>query len=446
MLADLAQDLVARCVAVAGVDHLEVVQVQVQQAGLVLAQHLLQVFLEGGAVVQAGQQVVALLPLQHAHVVLLLRDIVQHHHGAGIFTIQRGGADVDGHVSARGAADPVHAVVPAWGHSRLFGACQVFDQHLGGKRQDGLDVLAQQMALRQVQQPRCGGVGVTDAVLLVQVQHAVAQGGQGAAAALALGLQLAAGFAVFDNRFLDGEPVHGAQQGGGEDVYKDQQPFQIAGIAGQRCVEFFGQRDHGGADVVDFFVPGRNRLVCHRAPRVAVVVDVLAQLVQCLHIGIAAAPGRQRRGQHVQGPDPGQGVQQRVDVVGVVFALQQAGANARAVAVAFVQRFTRLADTQRCRQCILESQKILGIASSCVLVEVQGCRVESFAPQALATHHDAHRGHQHDADAGHQQLDANSGDKEPASPGVGFAARGLAWHQAYSSQWKARDARRPLPA
>ena len=86
--ADLAQHLVARLVATGVIDELELVHVHIQQRSLAphgagLGQQGFQAVLELAPIDQAGERIVAGLPRQLLHIVLLARHVVQHQHGAG---------------------------------------------------------------------------------------------------------------------------------------------------------------------------------------------------------------------------------------------------------------------------------------------------------------------------------------------------------------------------
>ena len=147
LLAHLAQDFITCGVTVAGIDHLEMIQIQMQQAGLVFANGLKQILFKGCAIVQAGEQVVALLPCQHAHVVLLLRNIVQDHHRAGVHVVllQRSDGNTHSHTVLLCPGKPMYAFIPV-----LVNAWWL--QHFCGKWQDFNHAATQQAAKRHIQQ------------------------------------------------------------------------------------------------------------------------------------------------------------------------------------------------------------------------------------------------------------------------------------------------------
>ena len=381
------------------VDELELVHVHIEQRALAphgagLGQQGFEPVLELAPVHEAGQRIVAGLPRQLLHIVLLARHVVQHQHGAGqrIAVADGRAHQLDRHDGlVRAHQGGVHIA-----QGRAAAAQDVLHQRVGRQgrclaieHQQLRQRLAGGLGGRAGQQGLGGGVHVEHLALGVGGHHTVANGGQGGAGLLAFGLQGLLGAAALLQQALGVPQGQHDQHGRHAHVGPHQQQHDLARAFAQGLAEVARGGGHSGVDLVDGVLPPLPGGGVRRAVGVA-LVDLVRQLAQRVDVFVADEPVAHGFFDQVQVVEVAQQPDQAVDVVRVVAAAQKALARHIGLHLAGLQSQPRRPVAQGDVHGAHKPVKRLGRAVDRVLVEVVDGVLLPLGPQAFARHKGAH--------------------------------------------------------
>jgi len=433
--ADLAQHLVTGLVAAGVVDELELVQVHEEQGALAphgarLAEQGFQPALELAPVHQAGERIVAGLPGQLFHIVLLARHVVQHQHGARgpALVADRGTHQLDGHqalvgahhrggeaIAVRGAAaqHPLHQLVGAQGAGAIIEL-----QHLGQGATGGL-------VRRHAQQGLGCGIEVEHRAMRVGGHHGIANGRQRDVGLLALRVERQLRTLALGQQ-RPGVPGGQQDQHGGHPHVGPEQPLHDAPRAvPQRRAEGAGRRRRACVDGADAGLPVPARGGVHHAGGMA-VLDLLRQVQQAVDVAVPYQPVHQRLLHDLVAVEPAQQPDQAVDVVRVVLAAGKPLACGLQVdGVRLHQGQPGCLVAQRDVDGLPELHVGIGGAGSGVAVQVVDGVLLPLGPEALARDESAHRRQHVQAARGAGRQQQHHQQERPGDPQRG-AQRSLA--------------------
>lgn len=403
---DFAQDLIARGMAAGFVDQFELVQVDIQQGiGLdlmqALGQHLLQPSLEFAAVFQTCQHVVARVPGDLIHVLLLARYIAQHKDCTCCQPVAlHGGAQhLDRYDAVVGTSHPVGLLVTHDG-AFLGLADQLSEQALAGdgcvhgvELQHLLDGLVQIVLALQAQQADGRRIDVVDHALGIGGDDRIAECRERGFRTLLFAVQSLLNLLPQLNQ-PPGVPDPQAHQSDGQGtVEREQQPDDVARAFSQRVAEGSGQGSHALVDQVDLAFPGGNVFAADIAHFVA-AADFLGQGVQLVQILVSELPVSHGLLHPAEVAEGAQQPDEGADVVGVVLSLFYA--------------FARQVQAQRLvvegDACIgiapgyLQGPLVMGKVHRVAFVGVAGQRVDrillGLGPEAFSVDEGAYGGEQ----------------------------------------------------
>jgi len=274
-------------VAAGVVDDLELVQVDVEQGPLVrhhagAGEQLFEPPFELAPVHEARERIVAGLPGELLHVVLLARHIVQHQHGPGQHALVVDGRahDLDRNRAVVVAPQVARVAIALRGRA-IEHAFEEFPRagQLGvvAELQHGGQGLSLHVGRGAGQQQLGGRVHVDHQALGVGGDHAVADRGERGVGALALGAQHVLHALALREELVVVHQRDQDEQGGRAQVGPHQQRDDAARTLSQLVAERAGCGRDGGVDAVDLLSPGLADFGCRRAG-LGAGVDLLPEL------------------------------------------------------------------------------------------------------------------------------------------------------------------------
>lgn len=188
--------------------------------------------------------------------------------------------------------------------------------------------------------------------------------------------------------------------------------------------ELLGQWNDDAVNLGNLLQPGVDGLsVGDSFAALQALVYGFTKLSEFIGIGITLLPERARGKQSRQIPDQGEGVENGLYIVRMVFALQQSFTDAGYVVCTIIECLASSTDAKRYGNRVPEIYEFLRGCGSGIALQMHDGSMHALGPETLATDHNAHGRKQHYAGNGYRQLDRHRADKQPAPPFVCLVLR-----------------------